>query len=567
MNDEKVNIKSYRDIPIAAASLGKMSVNKTASWRNAEPYYEEKSAPCNLGCPAGTDVVKYLHLATQGKYEEGWKTILNTNPFPATCGRVCPHPCEVNCNRENLGGRLNIHMIERFLGDVNFDKKLEPEFLEDKKDKSIGVVGAGPAGLSCAYQMARRGYGVTVYEALSEPGGMMRVGIPDYRLPKEILTREIDFILDHGVKLKLNTRIGKEITFEDIRAEHDAVYVATGLHLSRNLGAEGQELEDVIPGIEVLRKIAFKDEISLGDEILVVGGGNTALDAARSVLRMGCKPRIVYRRSREEMPAIAEEIEDLIEEGIPIDFLTLPKRVYGNDNGKIVKVECVRMELGEPDDSGRRRPVEIEGSNFNVEADMVITAIGEQPDLSYLTSDVKAESWGVLVDGYGRTNLPDVFAGGDSATGDGTVTHAVGHGRQTALAIDAFLKGEDPPDCEVIEHSVEGRSMHQVEWEEINPVYFEPAERLKPKGLEIPHRVKNFEEVYSGFTEEEVLHETSRCMSCGNCPECDNCLVFCPDSAVTKNPDGGYTINYEFCKGCGICVAECPRSAISIKVL
>jgi NADPH-dependent glutamate synthase beta subunit-like oxidoreductase len=567
MSDEKVDIKSYRDIPIAPASLGRMSVNKTASWRNAEPYYEEKSAPCNLSCPAGTDIVKFLHNTARGNYEEGWKTILQTNPFPGTCGRVCPHPCERECNRDNLGGRVNVHMLERFLADANFEKKLKPSFMEGEKKQTVGVVGSGPAGLSCAYQLARRGYGVTVYESLPEAGGMMRVGIPDYRLPKGVLQQEIDFILAHGVDLKLNTRVGGDVSFEDLRKKHGAVYIATGLHLSRKLGAEGQDLQDVIPGIDVLRKIAFKDKVSLGDRILVVGGGNTAMDVARSVLRMGSKPRVVYRRSREEMPAIAEEIEDLLEEAIPIDFLTLPVKVFGDDKGKILKVECIRMELGKPDDSGRRRPVPIEGSNFEIEADMVITAIGEQPDLTYLSSDVRAESWGVIVDGYGRTNLPDVFAGGDSATGEGTVTHAVGHGRQTAIAIDAYLKKEEPPDCETIERSIEGRNTHKVEWEEINTAYFDLVERAEPKGLDIPKRVKNFEEIYSGFSEGEALAEASRCLSCGNCPECDNCLVFCPDAAVSKNPDGGYSINYEFCKGCGICVTECPRNAISIKVL
>lgn len=567
MSDEKIIIKSYRDIPIAAASLGRMTVNKTASWRNVEPFYEEKSPPCNLTCPAGTDIVKFIHLAAQGKYEEGWKTILETNPFPATCGRVCPHPCEKECNRENLGGRVNVHMLERFLADVNFENKLSPLFLEKKKNQSVGIVGSGPAGLSCAYQLARRGYDITVYEALPEPGGMMRVGIPDYRLPKEVLKREIDFILAHRVQLKLNSRVGEDIAFEEIRKKHDAIYIATGLHLSRTLGAEGQDLEAVIPGIEVLRRIAFKEEIELEDRILVVGGGNTAMDVARSVLRVGSKPRVIYRRTREEMPAIAEEIDDLLAEGIEIDFLTLPVRVHGDKKGKILKVECQRMKLGEPDQSGRRRPVAIEGSNFMIEADMVITAIGELPDLRYLSSGVKAESWGVLVDDYGRTNLPDIFAGGDSATGEGTVTHAVGHGRQTALAIDAFLQKKEPPACEKIQRSIGGRNPHKVAYNEINTAYFELVERAEPKGLPIPVRVKNFEEVYSGFTEEEALKEAARCFSCGTCPECDNCLVFCPDAAISHNSDGTYTINYDYCKGCGLCAAECPRNAISIKLM
>ncbi|MFH1861736.1 MAG: NAD(P)-binding protein [bacterium] len=567
MSDDRISINSYRDIPIAPASMGRMTVNKTGSWRNAEPFHEEKAPPCNLNCPAGTDIVDFLHLIAEGKYEEGWKLILQTNPFPGICGRVCPHPCELNCNRAQLGGRINVHRLERFLAEVNFDKKLTPTFIEAKKTQKIAVIGSGPAGLSCAYQLARRGYRVTVYETHPEPGGMMRLGIPNYRLPKEVLAHEIDYILAHGVDLKLGVSVGENISFEEIREQHDAVFIATGFHLSRSLGAEGQELEDVIPGIEVLRKIAFRDHIQLGDRIVVVGGGNTAMDVARSVLRMGSKPRVVYRRSREEMPAIAEEIEDLLAENIPIDFLTLPVKVHGDSIGKILNVECVRMELGEPDASGRRRPIKIEGSNFIIEADMVITAIGEQPDLRFLPSDVKAESWGVLVDGYGRTNLPDVFAGGDTATGEGTVTHAVGHGRQAAIAIDAYLQGKEPPPCEEIERYLKDRSRHMVSWEEINPNYFNLEERVESRDLPIPERVKNFEEVYSGLSEQEALAEAQRCFSCGTCPECDNCLIFCPDAAISRLPGGGYKINYDYCKGCGLCVSECPRSAISIKIL
>lgn len=567
MSQDRISIKTFRDIPIAPASLGKMTVNKTASWRNAEPYYEEKAPPCNMNCPAGTDVVDFLHLIGEGKYEEGWELILNTNPFPGICGRVCPHPCERECNRGNLGGQVNVHMLERFLADANFERKLEPKFLESQKKEKVAVIGAGSAGLSCAYQLARRGYQITIYDALPEPGGMMRLGIPDYRLPKQILKHEIDYIAAHGVEMKMKARVGKDIKFEGIRKKHNAVFIATGLHLSRSLGAEGQELQDVLPGIEVLRKIAFKDEIELGDRVLVVGGGNTAMDVARSALRRGSNPRVVYRRSREEMPAISEEVEDLIHEGIPIDFLTLPVKVHGNSDGHILKVECIRMQLGEPDSSGRRRPIPVEGSNFDIEADMVITAIGEQPDLRFLTSDVKSESWGIMVDGYGRTSLPDVFAGGDTATGEGTVTHAVGRGRQAAIAIDSYLQGRDMPPCEEIERYLKDRSRHMVTWEEINPNYFNLAQRIEPRGLAISERVQSFDEVYSGFSEAQALQEAQRCFSCGTCPSCDNCLVFCPDAAISRVAEGRYKINYDFCKGCGICVSECPRNAISIKVL
>jgi len=549
------------------ASMGDTTINKTGSWRNVEPHHVEQVPPCSFRCPAGNDVVSFVTLAAEGRLEDAWRVLAQTTPFPGTCGRVCPHPCETECNRAQFGEAINIHSIERYIGDLFRDNP--PELKRPPyTGKHIAVIGSGPAGLSCAYQLKMMGNAVTVFEAHSKPGGMLRVGIPDYRLPPDVLDGEIRRIVDMGVEILTDHRVGVDVSFQKLMDKFDAVFVAVGFTNSRPLGAEGDDGDDVIPGIEVLRRINLGMKDGVGDKPLVVGGGNTAMDVARSLLRNGRDVSVIYRRTRHEMPAITEEIEELIEEGIEITFLATPVEVI-RENGRMTGVKCIRMKLGEPDDSGRRRPVPIEGSEYIIKADCVVTAIGETTDLTFLPDEILAKtSWNIPADELGRTLFSKMYAGGDVADGAGTVTAAIGYGRRAAIAIDASLRGEAIPENAAVSPSLRDRTGYVVPFEEINLAYFEELPRLEPVPLEIEPRIKTYDEVRQGFSEEDLTREARRCFSCGTCPACDNCFIFCPDVAVIKvkdDPDKFYIVDTEYCKGCGLCAAECPRSCIVMK--
>ncbi|MBL7192222.1 FAD-dependent oxidoreductase [bacterium] len=563
--EERIIIKSYRELPPMAASMGRMSVNNTGSWRNVEPYYVNQTPPCSLHCPAGNDAAGFLKLTAEGKFREAWELIRETSPFPGVCGRVCPHPCESECNRETLGGRINVHSIERFLADMNFDASVPGKNIK-YPDISIGIIGSGPAGLSAAYHLAMRGYPVIIYESHETTGGMMRIGIPDYRLPKVVLDREINFIQAMGVDIRTGFKIGVDAIFSEIRRRHSALFIATGFHQSRKMGIESEEHPDVIPGIEILKRISQGLNPNLKEKVLVIGGGNTAMDTARSAMRFGSKVTVVYRRTREEMPAIADEIEELLSEGIPIEFLTAPVKIHTKD-GNIVSLECIRMKLGEADDSGRRRPIPIVGSNFRIETDQVISAVGETPDLSFIDGELKFERWGIPTDDFGLTNMEGVFAGGDVSAGDGTVTHAIGSGRRAAIAIVRYLKGEKFQDIDKISPSLQNAGGRIVRLDDLNLDYFADLPRLTPPSLEIDRRRDNFREVTGSYDAAMALAEAQRCMSCGVCTSCDNCFIFCPDAAIDYNlsENSKYTIDLDYCKGCGICAQECPRRCIELK--
>jgi len=387
-------------------------------------------------------------LIAAGKFKEALKLIKEDNPFPVVCGRVCNHPCESVCKRGDVDEPIDIMHLKRFVADL--DLKDETRYLPEKKEskgKKVAVVGAGPSGLTCAYYLAIEGYDVDVFEALPVAGGWLAVGIPGYRLPKDVLRAEIKVIEDLGVKINLNTRVGKDITFEQLKKDYSAVFVGCGTMRSSKLNVPGEDLQGVIHGVDFLQRINLGEKVYLGDRVAVIGGGNVAMDAVRTAIRTGSKDVfILYRRSRAEMPASPEEIEEALEEGVRMEFLVAPKRVIG-ENGKVTGIECTRMELGEPDASGRRRPIEIKGSEFIVPCDAVIPAIGQEADLSFLTegSGVSVNKWNNIdVDPVTfATNIPGVFSGGDVVTGPQTVVKAVYAGKEAARSIDRYLCGED----------------------------------------------------------------------------------------------------------------------------
>ena len=487
------------------------------------------TSPCKATCPAHISVQGYVALTAQGKYQEALKLIKEENPLPAICGRVCHHPCESACKRGELDEPVAIDSIKRFLADLDLssETRFVPE-IKVKRDQKVAIVGSGPAGLSCSYYLALEGYQVTVFEKLPLLGGMLTVGIPSYRLPKNIIEAEIQVMRDMGVEFKTGVEIGKDFTISKLRDQgYRAFFMGIGAHECKALGLPGEDLEGVVPGVEYLRDINLGSKVSLGDRVAVIGGGNVAMDTARTALRNGSrKPVIVYRRSEKEMPANAEEIHECREEGIEIMTLTNPKRIIG-ENGRVKAIECLRMELGEPDASGRRRPVPIEGSEFIMEVDAVVPAIGQESDWACLTEECacRLTDWGTMkIDPLTlQTHDADIFAGGDAVTGPKTVIEAIAAGKQAAISIGRYICGEDLS---------AGR---EKEWQAVQEVSTEGYDKI-PRALmpvvSAEVRTGNFEEVQQGFTEEQVRAEAERCLSCGGCSECYQCVEACLANAV-----------------------------------
>lgn len=528
--------------------VGSSLANRTGSWRTLRPVYVNRLPPCNAKCPAGEKCRDWLFLAQSGDYEGAWKEIVEDNPFPAVMGRVCYHTCQTACNRGDLDEPVGINAVERFLGDHALRLGWKLPQPAEANGKRILVVGAGPAGLSAAYHLRRMGYAVHVVESAETAGGMMRYGIPKYRLPREVLDAEIARIEALGVEFEF----GREVS--DLAAEmkaggYAAAFIGAGASLAHRAYIPAGDAAHIMDAVSLLRSVESSspgEEPLLGRRVVVYGGGNTAIDVARTAKRLGSEPIVVYRRTRERAPAHAFEIEEALEEGVSMKWLsTISEAERGT----------IRIEKMKLDESGYPQPT---GEYETIEADSLVLALGQETNLTFLSAlpDLKVEKGSVVVDERMMTSVPGIFAGGDVVPGDRNVTVAIGHGKRAAKAMDAWLRGEMPG---------EKAPADPATFEKLNTWYYADApQKIRPQ-LDIVRRQTTFEEVLEGLTEENALFEARRCMSCGNCFECDNCYGVCPDNAVVKlGPGRKFRFNYDYCKGCGICANECPCGAIEM---
>ena len=523
-----------------ASSLG----NRTGSWRTERPVYVDRMPPCNNACPAGENIQSWLYQAEDGGYEAAWRALMRDNPFPAVMGRVCYHPCEDACNRASLDHAVGIDSVERFLGDTAIAHGWRVDVTVPWSGKRVLVVGAGPSGLSAAHHLRLMGHDVTVFDAGAQPGGMMRFGIPRYRLPREVLDAEISRIIEMGVHMVLDRTVDNlEATIRD--GAFDAAFVAVGAHIGRHADIPAGDAARIVDAVSMLRGMEGEERPLLGRRVVVYGGGNTAMDAARTARRLGAKDTVVvYRRTRERMPAHVIEVEEALEEGVLMRWLSTIRRA---DKGKLI---IERMEL---DETGFPQPT---GILEELEADTVILALGQEVDLSLLNglSDITVEDGVVAVGPTMMTGHRGVFAGGDMVPAERTVTVAVGHGKKAARNIDAWLRGTAY--APAAKHELAAFDM-------LNTWYYSDAPVTVRPRLDMVRRQSTFDEVVEGLDEETALFEARRCLSCGNCFECDNCYGVCPDNAVIKlGPGRRFAFDYDFCKGCGICVTECPAGAI-----
>jgi len=519
----------------------------TGPTRQRRPLYVDLLPPCNNDCPAGENIQAWLTFAQSGQYEKAWRALVRENPLPAIHGRVCYHPCETQCNRSEVDSAVSIHAIERFLGDQALKEgwQIQPE--APPSGRRILIIGAGPSGLSAAYHLALRGHSVKIHEAGPVPGGMMHFGIPAYRLPRDVLMGEVRRIEALGVRIQLNHKVENLLEEKEI-GHFDAVFVAIGAHLSRRVDIPARDAGKILDAVSFLHEANTGAAPLLGRRVAVYGGGNTAMDTARTALRLGAEDAmIIYRRDRQHMPAHPFEADEALEEGVKINWLRSIKSI---DHSSITVEVMAINEQGYPEPTGR---VE------TLEANTLILALGQDTETEFLKSVPGIEfskDGTVLVDQNMMTGHAGIFAGGDMVPSERTVTVAVGHGKKAARCMDAWLRGTvhlPAPKHPLVRH------------DQLHLWYFTDADQCKQTELASEQRLAGFQEVVSGLTEREAAYEAQRCFSCGNCFECDGCYGSCPENAITKlGPGKRYRYEYDRCTGCAVCYEQCPCHAIEM---
>ncbi len=575
--------KTIKDIePLVPFSRGSTEIFLTGHWSPRKPLYSEKTSPCRQACPIGNDIARAFHYAGKGDYDEALRIYRRDNPLPGVCGRVCYHPCEADCNRKPFDEAINIRGFERFLADHG-RVDMAREVPAKKRRERVAIIGSGPAGLSASYHLARLGYAVTIFEALPQAGGMLRYGIPEYRLPREILEREIGYIRQLGVDIKTGVRAGKDLDLKELNKTYQAIFMAIGSHAGQRLGLDGEDMAGVLDGISFLRRFNLGESISLGERVAIVGGGNTAVDCARTARRLGSKDvKILYRRSRAEMPALPEDVRSVEREDVSIAFLAAPEKLIF-EKGRLTAISCTRMELGAPDESGRPQPVAIPGSQFIIPAETLIAAVGQTPESDF------AREFGVSVDRRGiiqvssqtaATSREGIFAGGDSSGAKAFVADAIAGGKMGALAIYCYFDGKDMTE-EYSNSRIGGRASFSFEkiihsgsyspnlknvvpFEKINTLCFTHDSRNENPEKAPGEPLMDFSEEPAGLDPTTMGKEISRCFKCGVCTRCDLCFLLCPDISIVKAEPTAYTVRTDYCKGCGICATTCPRHVIDM---
>ncbi|GBE31052.1 glutamate synthase [NADPH] small chain [bacterium BMS3Bbin04] len=570
------------ELPPMAVSWASTQNLPVGSWKESRPVYQRALSPCLTHCPVGNDVEGFIRLMREGNDEAAARLLAAETPFPSTCGRVCYHPCESGCNRAELDKSVNIRAIERYLGDLSlFDSSDIWTPARESSGKTVAIVGAGPAGLSCAWASTLLGHEVTVLDKKPDPGGLLRYGIPPYRLPNEVLDREVNRLHSLGIQFVMGQERGRVHEIKELLNEYDAVFVASGASKSRQLDIGGESGQSQVTAVEFLTAIARGENIDPGAGCVIVGGGNSAIDAARCARRLGAEVAIVYRRGRADMPAYEAEIIDALEEGVVLHEHAIPHSVTV-EHGRLSEVLCMNTRPGEPDESGRSQPVPVPDSRFKLPASLIINAIGEQVSSEDISNDPDLQNALSAVTDWGDSERDRLFAGGDFTNGERTVAHAIGSGKRAAMAIDKQLQGiacigldrfrvgGEPAslvgylrdgDTEVLASGI-----HVVEYENLNPDYFPHLERNELSKLNSGIELSRFDEIEVGWQRDDALKEAARCFSCGKCTHCGLCQIFCPEGAVRVDPEtGDYQVMDSICKGCGICAEECPRCALTME--
>ena len=560
------------------------AVNKTGSWRFFHPKYEEKTAPCSAACPVGQDIPRIEMLASRGQLKDAWQAILDENPLPAVCGRVCFHPCESACNRAEMDDPIAIHHLERFLGDAAITGQFTADFdTRPSTGKKVAIAGAGPAGLAAAYFLARLGYGCDVFEAAAEPGGLLRWGIPAYRLPRDILEHEIKRIENAGVRIHCESSVAATF-LESLKKDYDGLFVGCGYARSFMLNIEGEEFS--ADGLEFLNRLGVGEKISYFGTAAIIGGGNTAIDVARSLTRLGAAPLIVYRRRIQDMPAFEPEVAMAVEEGVRIMELVTPIRIRetaGDASSSTPGYELTlqKMKVGKKESGGRARVIPAGEGAKTITVQNIFVAIGAvAEDLGQFPESEETNSLILSHCRFLDQKTPLIY-GGDLTSPIKSVTDAIASGKQAAMALDTYFKhGMDTIEerlagCKVgdgpalsmdvyLEKDRKNRTAHIVGYDEIVTDYFQPAARSIPSTLDAGQRMRSFSEIVSTLDNAAARDEAARCFNCGICAACDYCRLYCPEMAVMVDK-ARRSINMDFCKGCGVCATECPRNAMALE--